>query len=89
MIGRLLVILGIFFLVWIGYRFLKKTWGDRIKDVEYQNHIDEKATKNIPQIKACAYCKTHIPETEGINKDGNFFCSYEHLDHYLEQSQNR
>lgn len=79
MIGRLLLILGIFFFIWIGYRFLKKTWDDRIKDIEAY----EQETKKFQQIKACAYCHTHIPENEGITQDGNFFCSDEHIDNFL------
>ena len=79
MIGRLLLILGIFFFIWIGYHFLKKTWLDRLNDVKSQEH----ETQKIQQIKACHYCNTHIPESEGIEQDGNFFCNYEHLDSFL------
>jgi len=87
MIARLLLILCIFFLSWIGYRFLKKTWLDRIQSVEHQARISEKTTQKIQQIKACAYCKTHIPENEGINKDSNFFCNHKHLEYYLEANK--
>lgn len=83
MIGRLLLITGIILLVWMGYRFLKKTRDERFRDIE--SEAEEDKVQNIQHIKACAYCKTHIPEEEGINKDGEFFCSYEHLDNYLKQ----
>ncbi|MBE9525742.1 MAG: hypothetical protein IME94_02110 [Proteobacteria bacterium] len=79
MIGRLLLILGIFFFMWLGYRFLKKIWLDRLNDVETQ----EQETQKIQQIKACRYCNIHIPENEGIDQDGDFFCNYEHLDSFL------
>lgn len=86
--GRLLLILGIFFLVWIGYRFLKNTWSARIKAVEDQKQKTPSQQHKIQQIRACSYCKTHIPEDEGITQDGQFFCSYQHLDNYLEHKQN-
>ena len=82
--GRLLLITGIFFLVWIGYRFLKNTWSARIKAIEEQQPKTSSQQHKIQNIKACAYCKTHIPEDEGITRDGQFFCSYQHLDSYLE-----
>ena len=79
MIGRLLLILGIFLFLWIGYRYLKKTWLERVDDVAAQ----ENETQKIQQIKACLYCNTHIPENEGIVQDGDFFCSDEHLNSFL------
>ena len=84
--GRLLLILGISFLAWIGYRFLKNTWSSRIKEVEQQEK-QQLQPKKVQQIKACAYCKTHIPEDEGIYENGQFFCSYQHLDSYLEHKK--
>lgn len=84
--GRLLLILGISFLAWIGYRFLKNTWANRIKEVE-QKEKQQPQPKKVQQIKACAYCKTHIPEDEGVYENGQFFCSYQHLDSYLEHKK--
>jgi len=91
-VGRLLFISGLIFLGWIAYRFLKNTWAQRLREVEQreqQTHWAATAAKptKIQQIKACAYCKTHIPEDEGIYRDGKFFCSYQHLDRYLEHEQ--
>lgn len=89
--GRLLLILGILFLVWIGYRFLKNTWAARTREIEQQERQQSqanKAQKKVQQIKACAYCKTHIPEDEGIYENGEFFCSYQHLDRYIEHKKN-
>ena len=86
--GRLLLILGILFLVWIGYRFLKNTWAARVREVEQQDQ-QQPQINNVQQIKACAYCKTHIPEDEGIYENGEFFCSYQHLDRYIEHKKNQ
>lgn len=73
------MILGIFFLIWMAYRYLQGSWANRVKKVEQQ------APKTpLKTMKACAYCKTHIPEDDGIEKDGLFFCSYQHLDRYQE-----
>lgn len=85
--GRLLLISGILFLVWIGYRFLQNTWSQRVKEIEQQEQkkVSNKKADNIQTIRACAYCKTHIPEDEGITEEGLFFCSYQHLDKYQER----
>lgn len=80
MIGRLLLILGIFLFVWMGYRFLKKTLDEGSDNIESE---ESDTPKMIQEIKACAYCKTHIPEDEGIIEGEKFFCSYEHLNSYI------
>ena len=80
MIARLLLILGIFFFVWMGYRFLKRTWAQRTNEVNAQQSESHK----IQKIRACAVCEIHIPENEGIIQDENFFCSTEHLEQFLE-----
>ncbi len=86
--GRLLLISGLFFLGWIAWRFLKNNWAQRIREVELkEQQTHQSAPARVQQIKACTYCKTHIPEDEGIYKDGKFFCSYQHLDRYLEHEQ--
>ncbi len=86
--GRLLLILGILFLAWMGYRFLNKTWSARVKEVEHQEQKKfQEQPQKVQQMKACAYCKTHIPEDEGIYKENHFFCSYQHLDSYLEHKK--
>ncbi|MCU7939130.1 MAG: hypothetical protein KZQ64_10780 [gamma proteobacterium symbiont of Bathyaustriella thionipta] len=82
--GRILLILGILFLVWMGYRFLNNTWSSRVKEVEKKARKQSQQPKQVENIKACAYCKTHIPENEGIYEQGKFFCSYQHLDKYLD-----
>ena len=83
--GRILLILGILFLAWMGYRFLNNTWSARVKEVEKKAlKKSQEQAKQVQQIKACTYCKTHIPENEGIYEQGQFFCSYQHLDRYLE-----
>ena len=86
--GRLLLILGILFLAWMGYRFLNKTWSARVKEVEQREQKkSQEQPRKIQQVKACAYCKTHIPEDEGIYQNEQFFCSYQHLDSYLEHKK--
>jgi len=69
----------------MGYRFLNKTWSARIREVEQKKA--QNSPEQVQQIKACTYCKTHIPENEGIYKDEHFFCSYQHLDSYIEHKQ--
>ncbi|WP_198266347.1 PP0621 family protein [sulfur-oxidizing endosymbiont of Gigantopelta aegis] len=86
--SRILLILGILFLAWMGYRFLNKTWSTRVKEVEKKARQDsQQQPKAVQQVKSCAYCKVHIPEAEGIYKDKQFFCSYQHLDSYLDHKK--
>ena len=88
--SRILLLSGIIFLAWMGYRFLNKTWSARVKEVEQKERKkSQEQAKKIQQIKACAYCKTHIPEDEGIYQNELFFCSYQHLDSYLEHKQSK
>ncbi len=82
--SRILLILGLVFLIWMAYRFLNDTWSKRVQEVEEKARKQSQQAKPIQQVKACAYCKTHIPEDEGIYKQGLFFCSYQHLDHYCD-----
>jgi protein tyrosine phosphatase (PTP) superfamily phosphohydrolase (DUF442 family) len=70
----------------MGYRFLNKTWSARVKEIEKQAQPQNSTV--VQQIKACGYCKTHIPEKEGIYQDHQFFCSYQHLDRYIEHKNN-
>jgi Na+-transporting methylmalonyl-CoA/oxaloacetate decarboxylase gamma subunit len=87
--GRVLVVLGILFLVWIAYRFLQKSWSERLEEVAKQEAFEQnnRASSKVQPIKACAYCKTHILEDEGIYENAQFFCSYQHLDHYIEHQK--
>lgn len=82
--SRIFLILGVFFLIWMAYRFLNKTWSERVMEVEKKARQQLQNKNQVQQVKACAYCKTHIPEDEGIYEQGKFFCSYQHLDHYLD-----
>jgi len=88
-VGRILLILGIIFLAWMGYRFLNNTWSARVKEVEKQAKKQAQQPKPVQRIKSCAYCNTHIPENEGIVEHGQFFCSYQHLDRYLEHKSSK
>jgi hypothetical protein len=72
----------------MGYRYMQNSWQGRVKKVNLkEKRTPSSANIKVQQIKACAYCKTHIPEDEGIYKDEQFFCSYQHLDRYLEHNQ--
>ncbi|MDR2690038.1 MAG: hypothetical protein LBB76_09825 [Azoarcus sp.] len=32
----------------------------------------------VERMRACAYCDVHIPESEGVRVDGEFFCCEAH-----------
>ncbi len=87
--GRILLVSGILFLVWMGYRFLNNTWSARVQEVERRaRKKNTSQTKEVEQIRACTYCNVHIPENEGVYEQKHFFCSYQHLDQYSEHQKN-
>jgi len=36
--------------------------------------------KNTQKMVQCEICQLHIPENEALQRDGEFFCSQEHLE---------
>jgi hypothetical protein len=59
-------------LVWVGFAFFKKLRQPTASKGS-GNHCGQK-------MVACSVCDTHIPESEAILKNGNIYCSKEHLE---------
>lgn len=38
-------------------------------------------------LKACEYCGVNIPESEGLEASGHFFCSEEHAQAHLNKTK--
>ncbi|WP_404295811.1 PP0621 family protein [Halomonas sp.] len=39
------------------------------------------------QMVRCNWCKVHVPESDAIREQGEWFCSTAHLDRYLQEQQ--
>jgi len=51
-----------------------KRWAANKKSVS-NSHLE----KEKKMVK-CKVCQLHIPESEALRKDGDYFCSQEHLE---------
>lgn len=43
----------------------------------------ESLTDASEDMVRCAHCGVHLPESESITSDGNYFCSKDHYQKYL------
>ncbi|MCL4471551.1 MAG: PP0621 family protein [Sulfuricella sp.] len=67
----LIKLLLLAFGAWIIYRLLK-SYGRSIKQ--------DDAPKNVPgeDMVRCAHCGVHLPRSEAVVSNGEFFCTNEH-----------
>lgn len=68
----LIRLLALLFVIWMVWRHIKK----RRSSLENKPRAHLKETA----VVACAYCNTHIPKSEALEKDGRWYCSQEHSD---------
>ena len=73
--GRLLIIIGIAFLVWLLFRFIKKQLQQRSQPPQ-KRQADEAAVEVLP----CAYCGVHVPRNTAVFDNKKCYCSREHRD---------
>ena len=67
---RIIVIALIIYLV---LQIFKRWAANKNSTSSSHQNIENKMVK-------CKVCQLHIPENEALQKDGDFFCSQEHLD---------
>lgn len=71
--GRVLVLLVIAVVAWFLIKRLSgESPGRRRQDSSNHNKQTEE------RILACAVCGVHVPRSEGVTKDGAFFCCEAH-----------
>ena len=66
----LIKLILVMLLGWIGFILFKKF----INPAEGNNVSSDSGQKMV----ACAFCDTHIPESEAIIKNGKTYCAKEH-----------
>ena len=47
-----------------------------------QQRPAEPAPGKSERVVSCAYCQVHVPESEAVSHDGQYFCGTEHRDAY-------
>lgn len=48
----------------------------------YRKNSPAQDRSGAEDMVRCAHCGIHIPKSESINADGNYFCGPEHRDAY-------
>ncbi len=48
----------------------------------YGKNVPQQDSPAVEDMVRCAHCGVHIPRSESILADGNFFCGAEHRDAY-------
>jgi uncharacterized protein len=75
-VRNLLIFVLVLILVWWARRALQKP-----RDQRRRSRHDASAgtDENTPErMLSCAHCGLHVPESEGVQEEGRFFCSEDH-----------
>ena len=83
---NLLIIRLIIFAVlfWAGLKLYRMYREWKLEhDSEESRHLDS------GQMVRCRYCRVHLPEDEALRQEGEWFCSPEHRDKFLERQPPR
>jgi uncharacterized protein len=48
----------------------------------YRKNVPQQDQTTVEDMVRCAHCGVHLPKSESILVDGNFFCSAEHRNAY-------
>ena len=70
-ITRLIIIIGIIWLVWFFYKRFQQ------KIAERDRTASEKENQ-VSSVKKCAVCGVHVPEAEALEDNGLYFCCAAH-----------
>lgn len=70
---NLIRLIAIAAIIWLIYRMV--TGRKRSKE-----RIEQKQGRPVDKMVKCAYCGTHVPESEAIAANGRYYCSEEHRD---------
>ncbi|MFG6139449.1 MULTISPECIES: PP0621 family protein [unclassified Halomonas] len=74
---RLIIFAVLFFAGLKLYRMYREWKLDR-EDAEQASHQGG-------QMVRCAWCQVHLPENDALREKGEWFCSADHRDKYLEE----
>jgi len=76
-IVRLITVAAIIWLVWFFFKRFQQNMLERKKTSEHQN---KKKTDTVSNVRKCAVCGIHVPESEAIAHNGRYYCSTAHKD---------
>ncbi|MCP5245214.1 MAG: preprotein translocase subunit YajC [Burkholderiales bacterium] len=81
--GKLVFFLIIAVLI---YWILKSRSSEQAENLEESSKAEDTAQKSLEEMVRCAYCGVHLPRSESITSQGEFFCSNEHRLEHLDSS---
>ena len=64
--------------IWIIYMMVKRL-------IAGNADTEQKTTKPLEDMQQCKYCGMHVPQTEAIENNGDYFCSKQHLKQHQEE----
>ena len=65
------------------YWLIKTRASEKTKEFENDEHTDSASQKSLEEMVRCAHCGVHLPRSESVTSQGEFFCSNNHrLEHF-------
>lgn len=83
LIIRLIIFAVLFFAGLKLYRMYREWKLDREELLEH----DDDARQEGGQMVRCSWCNVHVPESDALREQGEWFCSSAHLDRYLQEQK--
>ncbi|WP_111415363.1 PP0621 family protein [Billgrantia lactosivorans] len=78
---RLIIFAVLFFAGLKLYRMYREWKLDR------ENRLDDESTQEGRPMVRCAWCQVHVPESDAVRDQGEWFCSSAHRDRFLQEQQ--
>ncbi len=71
---RLITVIAVIWLVWFFY----KRFQQGLMSAKHARAEANKKNKSFLNVKKCAVCGVHVPESEVLEHNGRYYCSIEH-----------
>lgn len=81
--GKLVFFLIIAVLI---YWILKSRSPEETENLDDNSKADNTSQKSLEEMVRCAHCGVHLPRSESITSQGEFFCCNEHRLEHLDSS---
>jgi len=82
-IVRLITIAAVIWVVW----FLLKRFQEKLAHRREHQQVSRKKSNPVSNIKKCTVCGVHVPESEALEHNGQYFCSLAHKKANLDSRQ--
>jgi uncharacterized protein len=81
-VGKIIFWIGIFAAIYMAakaYAVIQRK-GALAKEEAQRRNTKAPTTKSLSELVVCAKCGVHLPKSEAVEKQQQFFCSKEHAD---------